>query len=134
MQKLLMIASALILSCNSQNSSTNSTDMKTDSTQTPDSAQSNDGWISLFDGKTTAGWHKYGGGPVGSGWKIQDGALSLDTTVTVNGKRDGGDIVTAEEFENFDLKLEWKIAKNGNSGIIFCVNEDTAKYKHPYET
>ncbi len=65
MQKLLMIASAsaLILSCNSQNSSTNSTEMKTDSTQAPDASQSNDGWISLFDGKTTAGWHKYGGGP-----------------------------------------------------------------------
>ena len=136
MQKLLMIASAsaLILSCNSQNSSTNSTEMKPDSTQAPGASQSNDGWISLFDGKTTGGWHKYGGGPVGSGWKIQDGAIFLDTTVMVNGKRDGGDIVTEEEFENFDLKLEWKIAKNGNSGIIFCVNEDTAKYKHPYET
>ena len=136
MQKLLMIAtaSALILSCNSQNSSTNSTDMKTDSTQPSQTTPPNDGWISLFDGKTTAGWHKYGGGSVGSGWKIQDGTLFLDTTVMVNGKRDGGDIVTEEEFENFDLKLEWKIAKNGNSGIMFCVNEDTTKYKHPYET
>ena len=71
---------------------------------------------------------------MGSGWKIQDGAIFLDTTVKVNGKRDGGDIVTDEEFENFDLKLEWKIAKNGNSGVMFCVNEDTTKYKHPYET
>ena len=136
MQKLLMIAtaSALILSCNSQNSGTNSTDMKTDSTQPSQTTPPNDGWISLFDGKTTASWHKYGGGSVGSGWKIQDGTLFLDTTVMVNGKRDGGDIVTEEEFENFDLKLEWKIAKNGNSGIMFCVNEDTTKYKHPYET
>jgi hypothetical protein len=136
MQKLLMIASAsaLILSCNSQNSRTNSTEMKTDSTQPSQTSQSNDGWISLFDGKTTAGWHKYGGGPAGSGWKIQDGAIFLDTTIKANGKRDGGDIVTDEEFENFDLKLEWKIAKNGNSGVMFCVNEDTTKYKSPYET
>jgi hypothetical protein len=136
MQKFLMIASAsvLILSCNSQNSSTNSTEMKTDSTQATETSQTNDGWMSLFDGKTTAGWHKYGGGPVGSGWKIQDSAIYLDTTVKINGKRDGGDIVTAEEFENFDLKLEWKIAKNGNSGIMFCVHEDTTKYKAPYET
>ena len=73
MQKLLMIASAcaLILSCNSQNNNTDSTEMKTDSTQPSQTAQSNDGWISLVDGKTTAGWHKYGGGPAGSGWKIQ---------------------------------------------------------------
>ena len=131
MQKLLMIASAsaLILSCNSQNSNTDSTEMKTDSTKASDGSQSNDGWISLFDGKTTAGWHKYGGGSMGSGWKIKDGEIFLDTTVKVNGKRDGGDIVTDEEFENFDLKLEWKIAKNGNSGIMFCVHEDTTKYK-----
>lgn len=136
MQKLLMIvsASALILACNSQNSNTDSTAMKTDSTQAPGTSQSNDGWISLFDGKTTAGWHKYGGASVGSGWKIQDGTIFLDTTVEVNGQRDGGDIVTDEEFENFDLKLEWKIAKNGNSGIMFCVYEDTTKYKSPYET
>ena len=136
MQKFLMIASAsaLILSCNSQNSSTNSTEMKADSSQATEAAQPNDGWISLFDGKTTAGWHKYGGSSVGSGWKVQDSALFLDTTVKVNGKRDGGDIVTNEEFENFDLKLEWKIAKNGNSGVMFCVHEDTTKYKTPYET
>ena len=62
---------------------------------------------------------------MGSGWKIQNGTIFLDTTVKVNGKRDGGDIVTDEEFENFDLKLEWKMAKNGNSGIMFCVHEDT---------
>jgi hypothetical protein len=103
--------------------------MKTDSTQTTKDSTSNDGWISLFDGKTTNGWHKYGGGTVGSGWKVQDGAIFLDTTVKVNGKRDGGDIVTDEEFENFDLKLEWKIAKNGNSGIMFCVHEDTTSIK-----
>jgi len=135
MQKLLMIACvAFIVSCNSENSNSNSPEMKTDSTQKTQDSISNNGWISLFDGKTTNGWHKYGGGSVGSGWKVQDGAIYLDTTVKVNGKRDGGDIVTDEEFENFDLKLEWKIAKNGNSGIMFCVNEDTTKYKHPYET
>ena len=137
MRNLLMIVcvSVLILSCNSQNSDTKSSEMKTDSTQTPEqAAPANDGWISLFDGKTTTGWHKYGGGSVGSAWKVQDGAIFLDTTVKVSGKRDGGDIVTDEEFENFDLKLEWKIAKNGNSGIMFCVHEDSTKYKAPYET
>ena len=135
MQKLLMIACvAFIVSCNSENSNSNSTEMKTDSTQKTQDSISNNGWISLFDGKTTNGWHKYGGGSVGSGWKVQDGAIYLDTTVKVNGKRDGGDIVTDEEFENFDLKLEWKIAKNGNSGVMFCVHEDTVKYKAPYET
>jgi hypothetical protein len=134
MRKILMIAcsSIVIISCNSQNDKSNSETMQNDSTKM--SQTNNDGWISLFDGTTTKGWHKYGGGAVGSGWKIQDGSIFLDTTVEVNGKRDGGDIVTDEEFENFDLKLEWKIAKNGNSGIMFCVHEDTTKYKYPFET
>ena len=105
--------------------------MQTDSAKT---VQAND-WVTLFDGKTTNGWHKYGGGPVGSAWKIADGALYLDATDKENGKiKNGGDIATNEEFENFDLKLEWKISKGGNSGIMFCVHEDTTKYKMPYET
>ena len=108
--------------------------MKTDSTEAPQASQPNDGWISLFDGKTTAGWHKYGGGPVGSGWKVQDGAIFLDTTVKVNGKRDGDDIATDEEFENFDLKLEWKISKKGNSGIMWGVHDDSTEFKEPYWT
>lgn len=94
-----------------------------------------DGWQLLFDGQSTKGWHKYGGLPVGSAWKIADGILYLDTTVKENWQiKDGGDIVTDEEFENFHLKLEWKIAKDGNSGIIFYIHEDTVKYKWPWET
>jgi hypothetical protein len=94
-----------------------------------------DGWQLLFDGESTKGWHKYGGKPVGSAWKIADGAIYLDTTIKENWQiKDGGDIVTDDEFENFHLKLEWKIAKDGNSGIMFYVHEDTAKYKWPWET
>src|SRR5437762_4197952 len=95
----------------------------------------NDGWISLFDGKTTNGWHKYRGGPAGSAWKVADRALYLDTTNKGTWEiKDGGDIVTDDEFENFDLKLEWKISKGGNSGIIFCVHEDSVKYKDTWNT
>ena len=97
-------------------------------------SQKTDGWISLFDGKTTKGWHKYGDGQVGSAWKVSDGVLYLDSSHKVHGDiKDGGDIVTDDEFENFDLKLEWKISKGGNSGIMFCVDEDP-KYKYPFET
>jgi hypothetical protein len=72
---------------------------------------------------------------VGSAWKVAEGALYLDTSSKQDGKIvGGGDIVTDQEFENFHLKLEWKIAKNGNSGIMFYVNEDTTKYNRPYHT
>lgn len=94
-----------------------------------------DGWQLLFDGQSTKGWHKYGNEPVGSAWKIEDGTIWLDTSSKQNGKiTGGGDILTDEEYENFHLKLEWKISAAGNSGIMFNVNEDTVKYKRPYET
>jgi Domain of Unknown Function (DUF1080) len=94
-----------------------------------------DGWQLLFDGQSTKGWHRYGGQSAGSAWKIADGAIYLDTAIKENWQiKDGGDIVSDEEFENFHLKLEWKIAKDGNSGIMFYVHEDTAKYKWPWET
>lgn len=98
-------------------------------------SEKEEGWQLLFDGKTTKGWHKYGGQAVGSAWKVRDGYLCLDTSEKENWQiKNGGDIVTDEEFENFHLKLEWKIAKNGNSGIIFYIHEDKAKYNWPWET
>jgi hypothetical protein len=88
-----------------------------------------DGWKNLFDGKTTNGWHTYGKTSVNQRWKIADGALYIDSTV-----KEGGDLVTDKEYENYDLKLEWKISKNGNSGIIFNVHEDPSKYKETYNS
>lgn len=94
-----------------------------------------DGWQILFDGHSTKGWHRYGGGPAGSAWKIVDNALQLDTSNKVNGEnKDGGDLTTDEDYDNFDLKLQWKISKGGNSGVIFYVYEDSVKYKKPYDT
>jgi hypothetical protein len=79
------------------------------------------GWKLLFDGKTTAGWHTYLRDTVGSKWQVRDGAIIFDTSKPRSG---GGDLVTNEEFENFELLLEWKISKGGNSGIIFNIQED----------
>ncbi len=91
-------------------------------------------WISLFDGQTTKGWHTYGQDTIGQAWKVQDGVLFLDASQKDNWQvQGGGDIVTEEEFEDFHLKLDWKIAENGNSGIIFYVHENP-KYTYPWET
>lgn len=130
-----------IVSCNNNTDTGKSIDMDTSKPKMEiansilTDQEKSDGWQALFDGQSSNGWHKYGGGPVGSAWKISDGSIYLDTSLKKNGKIiGGGDIVTDEEFENFHLKLEWKISKNGNSGIMFYVNEDTVKYKKPYET
>jgi hypothetical protein len=88
------------------------------------------GWKLLFDGKTTTGWHTYLRDTVGSKWQVKNEALVFDTSKPRNG---GGDIVTNEAFENFELRLEWKISKGGNSGIIFDIQEDP-KYLATYVT
>lgn len=87
------------------------------------------GWKKLFDGKTKKGWHSYGKASAGEAWKIADGNLYVDPSI-----KEGGDLVTDEEYGNFDLKLEWKISKNGNSGILINIKEDAAKYNETYFT
>ncbi|MFV8343222.1 3-keto-disaccharide hydrolase [Flavobacterium sp. XS2P39] len=86
----------------------------------------------LFDGKTTQGWHTYGKSTVGAAWKIEDGVLHFDPTAKENDQ--GGDLVTNNEYSNFHLKIDWKVAPKSNSGIIFYVHEDSKKYKNTYET
>ena len=94
-----------------------------------------DDWKLLFDGKTTNGWHGYGKQTVPKIWKAENGTLRLDAASRKNfTTNEGGDIVTDDEFDNFHLKLEWKISRKGNSGIMFYVHEDTAKYNRPYFT
>lgn len=89
------------------------------------------GWQLLFDGKSHQGWHQYGQLPVGAAWTVKNGALTLATKARDDWQtKDGGDIVTDEIFDNFHLKLEWKISKGGNSGIFLFVDEDKAQ--HPY--
>lgn len=89
------------------------------------------GWISLFDGKSTKGWITYGKTSLGSCWKVEDGGvLHLDASEK-NGR---GDIIHDLELENFHFKIDWKISKNGNSGIIFWAQNDTAKYKRVWYT
>jgi hypothetical protein len=90
-------------------------------------------WINLFDGKTTNGWHSYGETKAGVIWKVEEGAIVLDPTARVKGQG-GGDLVSDESFNDFHLQLEWKISKNGNSGIIFYVQDDPVKYKNTWFT
>ena len=73
-------------------------------------------WRSLFDGKTTAGWRGYRQKTMPEGWTVVDGAL------TRSGK--GGDIVTVDQFGDFELEVEWKIGKAGNSGLFYRGTEE----------
>jgi len=93
------------------------------------------GWELLFDGKTTTGWHTYGKDSTGKAWRADSGMLYLHPQQKDGWQtKDGGDIVTNNEYENFHLSTEWKIAEGENSGIFFYVHEDTALYKYPWQS
>jgi hypothetical protein len=89
-----------------------------------------EGWKLLFDGKTTKGWHTYLRDTVGSKWQVRNGVIVFDPSQPRSG---GGDIVTNDIYENYELNLEWKISAGGNSGIIFDIQEDP-KYQATYVT
>ena len=88
-----------------------------------------DGWQLLFDGKTLNGWRDYNGDKLTAPWFATDG--------TIQARGGGGDahgyIVTSKNYENFDLVWDWKIAKGGNSGMLYHVVENPA-FKVPYVT
>ncbi|MDB5021867.1 MAG: glycosyl hydrolase [Pedobacter sp.] len=79
---------------------------------------------------TIKGWHSYNKTTVGSGWQEENGVIHLDPKMK---KDDSGDLVTDKEYGNFQLKLEWKVAPNANSGILLYVHEDP-KFKATYNT
>jgi hypothetical protein len=71
------------------------------------------GWRLLFDGKSLAGWRSMKGPEPGSGWAVIDGAIVR------TGK--SGDLLTADEFGDFDLTIDWKVEEATNSGILYRV-------------
>jgi hypothetical protein len=75
-----------------------------------------EGFRLLFDGRTTSGWRGYRQETLPSGWRVVDGALTR--------VGEGGDVVTTEQFESFELRLEWMVQPAGNSGVMFHVTED----------
>ena len=74
------------------------------------------GWRLLFDGTTTEGWRGYRRDAMPAGWRVEAGAL---TRVAA-----GGDIITRDQFGDFELELEWQVEPGGNSGIFYRATED----------
>ena len=89
-----------------------------------------EGWQLLFDGKDiNAHWRGYRMKNAPTKWIIDDGAIYF------NPDADGtnGDLITREEYDQFEFSLQWKVAAGSNSGIFFNIVEDDA-YQFPYET
>ena len=79
-----------------------------------------DGWVLLFDGSSTTGWTTPGGKPVPAGWVVDNG------TLTARKEAKGGDIVSANQYSDFDLMLDYNLEPEGNSGVkYFYTKYDT---------
>ena len=79
------------------------------------------GWRTLFDGNSLDAWRGWQSPTIPTGWHI------VGETLTKEGAVD--DLVTRDTFGNFELELEWKIGKGGNSGIFY---RGTREYDHIY--
>ncbi|MCC7499917.1 MAG: DUF1080 domain-containing protein [Bryobacterales bacterium] len=76
-----------------------------------------DGWIQLFDGRSSKGWHAAGGGPFPPNWKVENGLLKAmpdDAPVPAS-------IVTSALFTEFELEFDWKLFRDSNSGVKYRI-------------
>lgn len=80
------------------------------------------GWRLLFDGQTTSGWRGYRQDAAPAGWQVVDGEL-----VRTGG---GGDLITVDQFGDFELALDWKVGPGGNSGVFYRIVETAEQTYH----
>ncbi len=92
-------------------------------------AEKNAGWKLLFDGKTTQGWRSFKKQTFpDQGWAVENGWLKKVANVR------GGDIITADTFNDFELQWEWRLAAKGNSGVKYFITEERASaVGHEYQ-
>ena len=89
-----------------------------------------EGWKLLFDGRTLAGWRGIGRDDAPPGhWTVEDGAIKKVPGGEVPRQADGqpvqgGDLISVEAFEDFEIRLEWRVSPGGNSGLKYNVSEE----------
>lgn len=140
MKKILMLAPAalaLMCSCggNKAASAADSADAATDSVpkytviekEQVDLAsypKDDEGYYVIFNGKDLNGWRGYGKDSIPGRWVVEEGAIKFNGSGGGEAQNaDGGDIIFAKKLKNFELELEWKASKGGNSGIFYLAQE-----------
>jgi len=123
---ILVFCSVLVRSAQNKASAPQSTPKLNSLTK----EEAGQGWILLFDGKTFNGWRGLGRDAVPKEhWIIDDQAIKKVPTKDVPRQPDGqplagGDLMTIETFEDFELAFDWKISPAGNSGVKYNVSEE----------
>lgn len=119
---LIFLSIFIIASCSDGNNSS-STMEGSQSLNTLSQQEIDDRWELLFDGYSVIHWRGYNSDSFPKiGWSVRDGALVFKPEEG-DGSEGGQNIITNEKFENFHLKLEWKIEERSNSGIFYGVLE-----------
>jgi len=126
---LTTVLCAILMSACTQkenNSSDNQTEQQGDMENALTQSEKEAGWQLLFDGKSMENFRGFRKDEVPSAWQIEDGAITL-------AGEGGGDIITRNQYKNFELSIDWKISEGGNSGIMYHVSEDTV-YRSTYNS
>lgn len=89
-----------------------------------------EGWQLLFNGRDLSGWRSFDGRAPSSSWEVRDGTLMLTAN---SGRMSGADLVTAENYGAFELTLDWKVERGGNSGVLYLAR-NAPQTTHIYET
>lgn len=120
-----MLITAFIACKNSKADKDSAKENRTAEQDSLDANKSETDWTYLFDGSSLEGWRGYNEDSLPPGWTIQNKELIYDTELAKEEDYEGGrDIIYgAEEFENFELQLEWKLPEGGNSGIFYHIKE-----------
>jgi Domain of Unknown Function (DUF1080) len=87
-------------------------------TLTPEEAAA--GWRLLFNGTSLSGWRGYRSKTVPESWKVENGSLLSRRAMGIS----SGDIITTDQFGDFELVVDWKMTKGNNSGIIYRATEE----------
>jgi len=139
---IILLSAAILTSCNTSAKKTEDAENEDESENldevvapnTLTAKEKEQGFVLLFDGKTTEGWRNYGKETFPSGWIIEDGALKCNGSGRGEaGAADGGDIIYDKKFSNFTVRLEWKISAGGNSGI-FYLGQESPEYDFIWKT
>lgn len=122
----LFLFASILIGCNTNNKKSNTSKPQPNQLTKDEIAQ---GWELLFDGKTFKGWRGLGRETVQNDhWKVENGTIrkvnNEEALKSTGEEIDGGDLCTIETFDNFELSFEWKIKKDGNSGIKYNVSEE----------
>lgn len=118
---VLGVAACAPAGSSSGGGSTNVSDSNVPDASGLTAAQRAAGWRPLFDGSTTTGWRGYKTQAVPAGWRVANGTLTKDGPI--------GDLMTANQYGDFELAFDWKIAPGGNAGVFYRATEE---YDHIY--